>query len=65
MRLKDNADLFSAPRRRPEAHTSWWLCVESRADFQAALEREQARLRRSIGAAMVSGGMVVGHLKNK
>ena len=61
----DNTALFhqltgSSPRYREEATTSWWLCAESRADFQAAAEREQPRMARSKGA-MLARGIVVGH----
>ena len=56
----DNNHLFhqpsgSAPRYREEATTSWWLCAESRADFQAAAEREQRRMARSRGATLSAG----------
>lgn len=50
----------TSPRYREEAKTSWWLCVESRADFQTAAEREQARMARSKGAKLARG-ILIGH----
>lgn len=62
----NNHALFqTGPQRKPEATRSWWMDVESREAFQQAAEREQRRMARSVGAAMVPGGIIVGHIKAK
>ena len=62
----NNTALFqTGPQRKPEATRSWWMDVESREAFQQAAEREQRRMARSVGAAMVPGGIIVGHIKAK
>ena len=63
----DNTALFhppSAPRYREEAKTSWWMEADTREAFTEAADREQRRMARSIGAAMVQGGIIVGHVKS-
>ena len=61
----NNHALFqTGPQRKPEATRSWWMEAETREAFQQAAEREQRRMARSIGAAMVQGGIIVGHVKS-
>jgi hypothetical protein len=62
----NNTALFqTGPQRKPEASRSWWMEADTREAFQAAAEREQRRMARSVGAAMVPGGIIVGHIKAK
>ena len=62
----NNTALFqTGPQRKPEATRSWWMDADTREAFQAAAEREQRRMARSVGAAMVPGGIIVGHIKAK
>ena len=61
----NNTALFQTGRQRtPEASRSWWMDAETRDAFTQAAEREQRRMARSIGAAMVQGGIIVGHVKS-
>ena len=62
----NNHALFqTGPQRKPEATRSWWMEADTREAFQQAAEREQRRMARSVGAAMVPGGIIVGHIKAK
>lgn len=61
----NNTALFQTGRQRtPEASRSWWVETPREA-FKATVEREQRRMARSIGAAMVQHGLIVGHIKAK
>ena len=61
----NNTALFqTGPQRKPEATRSWRVEADTREAFQQAAEREQRRMARSIGAAMVQGGIIVGHVKS-
>ena len=53
------------PARHPdEATRSWWLDVGTRAEFSAAVEREQARILRSKLATLTLGSnIIVGYRK--
>ena len=60
----NNTALFQTGRQRtPEASRSWWVTTP-RESFKATVEREQRRMARSVGAAMVQGGIIVGHVKS-
>ena len=48
------------PTHSEEATRSSWLDAPTRADFKAAQEREEARMRRSRTAAGL-GSMIIGH----
>lgn len=62
----DNNILFrTGPQRKPEATTSWWITTPPGEMTRTAEQPEvRNRLRRSIGAAMVQGGIIVGHVKS-
>ena len=63
----NNTALFQTGRQRtPEATTSWWTTTPQGEMTRTAEQPEmRKRLRRSIGAAMVPGGIIVGHIKAK
>lgn len=61
---QSNAHLFTGtnqPKHGEEASRSWWMESDSREAFQAAVEREEARMRRSKASLFV-GSMIVGHV---
>lgn len=62
----NNHALFQTGRQRtPEASRSWWAETPREGFTRTAEERELRRMARSIGAAMVPGGIIVGHIKAK
>ena len=63
----NNHALFQTGRQRtPEAHTSWWITTPQGEMTRTAEQPEmRKRLNRSIGASMVPGGIIVGHIKAK
>ena len=61
--INNHALFQTGPQRKPEASRSWWAEAPREA-FKATAEREQRRMARSIGAAMVPGGIIVGHVKS-
>jgi hypothetical protein len=54
---QDNTALFSSgrPLHREEATKSWWLDVQTRDEFNAAVVRESLRMARSREAKHVNG----------
>jgi len=57
-----NATERRAPASAEEAPRSWWLDADTRQSFAEAVEREEARMRRSRAARLV-GAMVVGQIE--
>ena len=61
----NNHALFQTGRQRtPEASRSWWAETPREGCTRRVEERELRRMARSIGAAMVQGGIIVGHVKS-
>ena len=63
----NNTALFqTGPQRKPEATRSWWTeTPQGQMTRTAEAPDMRKRMARSVGAAMVPGGIIVGHIKAK